>query len=167
MKLEDFLLLSVTAGIVIYWLNEDNKNKNQIQFLQSQNRNLANTVVRQRQQFQQFQEELFEQINQRDELTEEVKKQLKELIEKYKFIDQDVTNELISVASLIEMKQETKAISTLTKVIENLLKKIYADDEKLKRKLPRNVKAPRLVDVLQHAKEEKLLEDEEFEFEHP
>ncbi len=164
MKLEKILLLTVTTGIVVYWLNENNKSKKEIQNLQFQNRNLANTVVRERQKFSQFQQELFEQINQRDELTEEIKKQLKDLIEKYKFIDEDVTNELISVASLIDMKQDTKAIASLTKVIENLLKKVYATDSNLRRKLPKNQDSPRLVDYLRHAKDENLIEEEEFEF---
>ena len=164
MKLEDILLLTVTTGVVVYWLNENNKKNKHIQILQHQNQNLANTIIGERQRFNQFQQELFEQISQRDELTEEVKKQLKDLIEKYKFIDEDVSNELISVASLIDMKQETKAIASLTKVIENLLKKIYSTDSKLMRKLPRNQRTPRLVDYLKHAKDEKLIEEEEFKF---
>lgn len=164
MKLEEILLLTVTTGIVVYWLNENNKNKKQIQNLQIQNRNLVNKVITERQKFSQFQQELFEQINQRDELTEEVKKQLKDLIEKYRFVDEDVANELISVASLIDMKQETKAIASLTKVIENLLKKVYESDSNLRRKLSRCQRSPRLVDYLKHAKDENLIEEEEFEF---
>lgn len=160
MKTEDYLLLSVTAGFVIYWMNE--QNKRQIQYLNQRNRNLVREFNWQEQRHKQFKADIFQQINKQDNLTTEVKKQLKKLIEKYKLIDERIASELISVASLIEMKQEVKGIACLVKVIENLLKSIYCNDEKFKEKYSN--KHPRLVDLLKYAKSEKLLVNEEFEF---
>ena len=56
--------------------------------------------------------EVNEIIDNKDELPREIKNQLKNLIEEYKDIDEKVTNELLSVTALIEIK-EGKIITIL------------------------------------------------------
>lgn len=74
---------------------------------------------------------LEKEIDENKNLNKEIKQKLKELIENNKDIDPEIANELGQIAALIEIKQDTKAILSLVKIIENLLHKIYEPDVRL------------------------------------
>ena len=90
-------------------------------------------------------------------MSEDVKSQLKLLIEEYKDIDEKVTTELLSVTALIEIKENTKAIMALAKIIENLLKKIYRGDSELRT-------TAGFADLIEHAKNKQLIGKDEYHF---
>lgn len=147
----------VALGLVAYFLTEwiSRKNKSEKK-LKNENQALRNLLS-------ELQEEVTEIIESKDDLNEEVKNKLRELVLEYEDLDEKVTNELLRVTSLIEIKEETKAILSLTKIIENLLKQIYKGDEEFESKYP-GKKEPRLYDLIEHAKSENLLEKDEYHF---
>lgn len=136
-KLEVLLLL--IAGVVITWL-----------FLENQEKKVLIN-------------DLKKQLDENEIFSEEIKKRLKELIDLNPDIDDDISRELSQIAVLIEVKQETKAILGLAKIIENLLKKIYKDDIKFKEYL-QNLKKTRPVfaDYLEFAKQNELISKEDY-----
>ena len=160
MKKEDLLIgggAILIFAIIAYFLIEKRKredelleNKEREKKLGQENKALRNIVS-------DLKEEVNEIIDKKDELPEDVKNQLKSLIEEYRNIDEKVTNELLSVTALLEIKENTKAIMGLAKIIESLLKKIYTGDKELKSN-------PRFVDLIEHAKKKKLIEKDEYYF---
>ena len=94
----------IAAGLIILWLFIANKKKN---------KEIS---------------ELKNEIDKNQNLTEEIKHQLKELIQNNEEIDPKIANELSQIVSLLEIKQDTTAILKLAKIIENLLKELYNDD---------------------------------------
>jgi myosin heavy subunit len=144
-------------AIIAYFLIEKRKREDELLESQDRERKLGNENKALRNIVSDLKEEVNEIIDKKDELPEDVKKQLKSLIDEYKDIDEKVTNELLSVTALIEIKENTKAIMGLAKIIENLLKRIYKGDNKLKSN-------PRFVDLIEHAKKEKLIEKDEYHF---
>jgi len=160
MKKEHVLIggsIILAIAIIAYFILE--KQKREQELLESEkgrkrekqeNIALRNIVVN-------LKNEVNEIIDTKEELSEDIKGQLKSLIDEYKDVDEKVTTELLSVTNLLEMKEETKAIMSLAKIIEDLLKKIYKDDDDLRRN-------PRFVDLINHAKDKNLIENDEFHF---
>lgn len=74
---------------------------------------------------------LEKEIENHRNLNSEIKKKLKGLIENNKDIDPDIANELAKISALLEIKQDSKAILSLVKIIENLLNKLYDSDTRL------------------------------------
>jgi uncharacterized coiled-coil protein SlyX len=108
---------------------------------------------------------LQDKIEESKEIPAAVKNQLEELIKKYQNIDTDVTTELITASSLIEIKSYTKAITILIKIIENLLKEKYSKDKSfIDKMIKKGKKYPALIDYIEYAKEKKLLTVEEYHF---
>ena len=101
------------------------------------------------------------------EIPSEIKTQIEKLVIEYDDLDPKVAKELLNVLSLIEQKMEPKAIATLAKIIENLLKDKYAkkmllgkystEEEFLKKK-----KKITLYKVMEFAKIENFLSDSEY-----
>lgn len=144
-------------AIIAYFLIEKRKREDELIESKERERKLGQENKALRNIVSELKEEVNEIIDKKDELSEDVKKQLKSLIEEYKDIDEKVTNELLSVTALIEIKENTKAIMGLAKIIENLLKKIYKGDSELKSN-------PRFADLIEHAKKKKLIEKDEYHF---
>jgi hypothetical protein len=159
MKKEDWIL-GLTAGLVIYLLNEKRKDTNKIIDLNNSNNQLANKSNRlvgiaeqQKNRLNQLNLELKKTIESKENLPDEIKTNLGKLISDFDKLDKNISAELISISSLIEIDEKPKALFTLAKIIENLLKKIY------KEKLNFN----KLIDK---AKEQKLITAEECHFVH-
>lgn len=132
-------VLGIVAGLLIFWLflDRDNKNK-KIRALEKE-------------------------INENENLNKKIKNQLKELIENNPEIDPSVSNELGQIAALIEIKQETKALMALAKIIENLLKQLYKGDEKLKEIATENKrKNPSFADYLELARLNGIISSEDY-----
>ena len=159
MKTEDWIL-GITAGLVIYLLNEKRKDTNKIIELNNQKNQLANNnnrylgiVHQQKNTLNQLNLELKKTIESKENLPEEIKTNLNNLISDFDKLDKNISEELISISSLIEIDEKPKALFSLAKIIENLLKKIY------KGKLNFN-------NLIDKAKEQKLITAEERHFVH-
>lgn len=160
MKKENLIIGSgaiILLAIIVYFFVEKKKREDELiesrdreQKLDRENTALRNVVT-------DLKDEVNEIIDRKDELPKEVKSQLKSLIEEYKDIDEKVTDELLSVKALIDMKEEAKAIMNLAKIIENLLKKIYKGDRELKSN-------PRFFELIDHAEKKNLIEKDEYYF---
>jgi hypothetical protein len=132
-------ILAIAAGFLIIWLLIDNnKKKNKIK-------------------------ELHAEIDDNQNLTIEIKKKLKELIENNTEIDPKIAKELGQIVGLLEIKQDTTAIFKLAKIIENLLQELYEKDPDLKILAQNNGrKKPVFAEYLEHAKNKKILSAEDF-----
>ncbi|MDW3209523.1 MAG: hypothetical protein R8N23_06645 [Reichenbachiella sp.] len=106
--------------------------------------------------------ELEKEINQNKNLDEEIKGRLKELVSSNAELDNDIKNELISISALIDIKQETKALAALAKVIENLLKKLYKNDSGFKEFLTVKNGKPVFHNYLEYANKQGLISNEDF-----
>lgn len=131
--------LAVTAGFIIFWLFIDREDKKaQIKKLEKE-------------------------IDDHKNLNKEIKNKLKELIENNKEVDPEISNELGQIAALIEIKQDTKAMLSLVKIIENLLQRLYEKDGRLKQiAMSNGRKRPAFMDYLQLAQEDKHISKEDF-----
>jgi uncharacterized membrane-anchored protein YhcB (DUF1043 family) len=140
MTKDDFLaMLGVVAGLVILWLwyQLDKKTSKILQ--------------------------LEAEIQENKHITEDIKRRLKDLVANSTELDEDVAKELIQISALFEIKQETKAIAGLAKIIENLLRRLYDDDPKFKEKMTRSKKdTPSFADYLDYAKDDKVINPEDY-----
>lgn len=152
MKTEDWIL-ALTAGLVIYLLNEKKKDTNTILNLSNQNTQLIDFSKNQNLRLQQLNTELRKTVERKENLPSEIKNDLKKLIIDFDKLDKNIAEELISISSLIEINEKPKALFSLAKIIESLLKRIF--NEKLN--------FNKLIDK---AKEQKLITSEECHFVH-
>jgi hypothetical protein len=140
----------IALGLIVYYHNEKRKAELELINSQSENKALKNIVI-------ELKIEVSSIIDSKSELSTDLRKQLNTLIEDYKNIDEKITNELVSINSLLEIKEETRAILSLAKIIENLLKKLYKDDQEVK-------KNAKFSDLINHAKSKKIFNKEEVHF---
>jgi hypothetical protein len=140
MKKTDIIVaIAVIAGVVITWLLIDNKLK-QLRIL-----------------------DLQKVIEDNENLSKEIKLKLTELIQNNKDIDPKIANELGQIVALLEIKQNTTAISKLAKIIENLLKELYKEEKSLLEITQKNGrKKPVFADYLECAKEKNIISAEDF-----
>ena len=124
MKTEEWLL-AITAGFVIYLLNEKKKDTQTIINLQNNNNKLLNLNRSQNFRLNQLNMELRNTVDKKENLPDEIKEDLKRLISDFDKLDKNIAEELISISSLIQINEKPKALFTLSKVIENLLKKRF------------------------------------------
>lgn len=136
--------LSIVTGILIYFLIED---KMELKAGKKRIKELEEDRFR-----------LIKDSLANSKLSEEVKSQILKLISEYRNIDEDVSNELISVLSLIEIGQNEKAIKDLAKIIENILTDKFRKEEKFK-KFKKYIP---LANLIEHAKEVKLFNVKEY-----
>jgi len=134
-KHQFYISIAIAVGIIILWLNYDRMQK-------------GKRI-----------EELEKLIDQNQEVDADLKKKLQKLIHQYQGVNPKVSNELISALALIEIKQKSKAAFSLAKIIENLLKKRYQNDEKFKSKS--RVSFHKLLD---HAKESNDISSDQYFF---
>jgi len=107
--------------------------------------------------------ELMKEIQENKYINEDVKKRLKELVQSNRDLDPDVANELLQISALIEIKQESKAIAGLAKIIENLLKRLYQDDPEFKDRITRLKKTtPSFSDYIDYAKDKNVISPEDY-----
>lgn len=137
------ITLAFAAGIFIcLFANERQKGKLKdvmIQRLRKQNRDLVSQKIKESQ------------------IPTDIKTQIQELISQYEGLEEEICNELVSVLSLIEIGEEIKAIKDLAKIIENILKEKYQNEEPFKDK-----KFVPLAKLIEHAKNSKLLNPKEY-----
>jgi len=107
-------------------------------------------------------ESLRDEINRNRQLSEEVKRRLNELLNSDIELDEKISQELLLIIPLLEIEQETKAIFSLAKIIENLLKELYRNDEDLQSKFQNKKNGPSFNDYLEHAKENKVVTPEDY-----
>ena len=132
-------IIAITAGIIIVWLFiENDKKNNKIRKLQKE-------------------------INDNENLTNEIKKRLIDLIKNNKEIDPKIANELKQIVELLKIKQESTAIMKLAKIIEKLLKTLYKGDLVLKELAKtKGRKTPAFADYLEHANNLKIITKEDY-----
>jgi ribonuclease HII len=102
--------------------------------------------------------ELKAQIDESKELTHDVRHRLLDLLKSNRDIDPQVAQELTQICALLEIQQDTKAILSLAKIIEKLLRELYQDDPDL---LARK-KTPSFADYLEHARDKEVISKEDF-----
>ena len=171
--------LGIAVGFLILWLAYDRdkayklleKSKKKEGDLEKENQILFsanNELVEVVHEYEENLSSLKEMIRNNDQLEGEVKKKLTSLIDTYKGIDSKVSNELTAAMALIEAKQPTKAAFSLAKIVENLLEEKYSQNgefkEFIKNKNNGKKRNPVFNDYLEYAKDQKLIEQDEFHF---
>lgn len=107
--------------------------------------------------------ELKKAVNENDALNDQIKKKLQELLQSNPGIDEDIAKELASIAALLEIEQQTKAILGLAKIIENLLKELYQGTEGLKTYLSeKKKKKPSFEDYIDYARTQEVISKEDY-----
>lgn len=133
------LAVSLVAAIIISWLVIDNITK-------SMEIN-----------------DMKKRIAESENLNEEIKKRLRELIQNNKEINPEISRELSQIAALLEIKQDNTAVLKLTKIIEHLLRELYEGNVELKELAKANGrKNPVLADYLEFAKNKGIITAEDF-----
>lgn len=155
---------AIVLGVIIYFIIQkdkidklETKNKS----LEDNNDNLDIENHNLKEHIKTLHSEINEIIEQQHDLSESVKKELKKLIENYQNIDEEIRNELISANALMEIKQDSKATLSLVKIIENLFKKIYNNNEEFNAKYS---KSKVLDNYIEFAKEKEHLTKDEYHF---
>lgn len=108
-------------------------------------------------QYKKVQELKLQIINDR-KISKQVREQLLQLLQSDINLDPEIKAELLSIAELLKIEQETKAVFSLAKIIENLLRKYYETNEIFLAK--KNTTT--FTNLLEFAKEDKLISLEEF-----
>lgn len=131
--------LYVTLGFIILWLFMDREEKiKEIKVLKTK-------------------------IDENESLNDAVKTQLKDLIQNSKEIEPAIANELGQIAALIEINQEAGAVFKMTKIIENLLIKLFKKDEEFKEYIKRqNRKQATFGDYIEFAKSKGLISKDDY-----
>lgn len=108
-------------------------------------------------------EELQKEIDENENLTNEVKERLSELIKNNKEVNPRIANELGQIAALIEIKQDNVAVLKLAKIIENLLKELYKGDKELKEIATKNNRSRvAFADYLELARNRNVITSEDY-----
>lgn len=85
------------------------------------------------------------------------------MIESNPDIDDDISRELTSIAALLEINQQTKAVRSLAKIIENLLKKVYKDSIGFKNYLQENgIRKPSFENYIVYARVDGKISKEDY-----
>lgn len=144
-------------AILVYFVMEKERREKELLESKNKEKRLGQENLVLRSVISSLKEEVKEIIDDKDELSLDVKSQLKKLIEEYKDIDDRIARELASVSNLIEIKEETKAVMGLAKIIENIFKRLFKDDANF------NVR-PTFENLIKYAKDKNLIEKDEFHF---
>ena len=144
----------VILGIVIYYFIKKDKLEENNKKLKLINSNLNEYINK-------LHSEVNDIINDQPNLDESVKSELKKLIDNNQYLDDDIREELISAKVLMDVKQDSKAIFALVKIIENLFEKIFQNNEKFNWKFNRKQV---LDNYIEYANEIKLIDKNEYHF---
>jgi len=107
-------------------------------------------------------QELRSQLDANQQITDEVRKRLRELIDSGLDVDSPVVQELLQIIPLLEIKQESKAILALAKIIENLLRELYRDDVSFHSKFNKRSNGPNLYEYLEHARGQEIISMQDY-----
>lgn len=107
---------------------------------------------------------VLESIKQNNSLSEEIKRQLTNLVDRYENVDGKVAKELTYAMKLMEEGQTESAIQNLVKVIEHLLNEHYQNDVGFKAWCKKEKKNFDLFGLLTYCKVEKKISEVEFQF---
>lgn len=145
-------VLGIAAIIIaLYLYMEDKNNKERITELEDE-----------------FFKLKFDSLKSKVAISVEVETQISELIIRFSQTDQNIARELAKVMSMLEMEQKSKAIESLAKIMEHLLKKLYLNKQEWKawmKKNNHNVAKPHLHDLLTYCYEnDKRISKVEFQF---
>ena len=105
---------------------------------------------------------IYDSINKNPNFSDEVKHQLEKLVVKFKTINPKISNEIAQALQLIQIGQIENAIEDLAKIIENLLKEHYKEDNNFKTWLGK--KKADFQSRLEFCKHEKKINKVEFSF---
>lgn len=120
----------IALFISVYFYMEDNEKKKRIKELEEDRLKL-----------------ILDSLKRNDDLSAEIKRQIKKLINDYQTIDKDVAQELTEALQLFQIGQVENAIEDLVKIIGHLLEKYYKDNEDFRKWMKSNKKNPRKPDV--------------------
>jgi len=133
------IIISTVAAVIILWLVIENASQR-----------MAMNLLKKR-------------VEEQEAFTEEIKKQLKELIQNNKGIPPLISAELTKIAAFIEIKQEESAVFNLAKIIENLLAELYKNDTILKEAVKeKKRKDPTFEDYLEYANKKGVITKEDY-----
>lgn len=108
-------------------------------------------------------EELQKDIDENENLTEEIKAKLSELIQNHQEVAPKIAAEIAQIMALLEVKQNNSAVLKLAKIIENLLKEHYKGNASVKQLAVKvNRKSPSFADYLEQAKADGLLSGDDY-----
>lgn len=140
------LLIIATGGCIYFYIrNKEEKEKNS---------KLADDNLRL----------VLESIKQNNTLSDEIKRQLTNLVSQYANVDEKIATELSKAMQLMESGQTETAIQNLVKVIEHLLNEHYQNDAGFKTWLKKEKKKLDLFGLLTYCKVEKKITEVEFQF---
>ncbi|HPE52374.1 MAG TPA: hypothetical protein PLS83_12840 [Methanothrix soehngenii] len=132
-------VLLVAAGVVIFLVAVDNEDKK---------RRIAALRL---------------EVERNKELGKKIQKMLLDLIDQNMEVDPELANELTQIITLLNVKQDTTALMKLAKVIENLLKELYEEDEELLAKVKKEKRRkPVFADYIDHAFAKKMISKEDY-----
>lgn len=107
---------------------------------------------------------VLEALKQNPNLSDEIKRQLQNLIARYENIDAKVANELVFSVKLMDEGNVETAIQNLVKIIEHLLSAHYKDDESFIAWCKKEKKKLDLFAMLTYCKFQQKINDIEFQF---
>ncbi len=141
----------IALFIAVYFYMEDNEKKKRIKELEEDRLKL-----------------ILDSLKRNDDLSAEIKRQIKKLINDYQTIDKDVAQELTEALQLFQIGQVENAIEDLVKIIGHLLEKYYKDNEDFRKWMKsknKNPKKPDVHDLLTYCHEiEKEIDEIEYRF---
>lgn len=112
--------------------------------------------------------EISEVIESDDEIDFKVRAKLRKLVDQYESIDPLVSKELKVAINLIKAKEHSQATFSLTKIVENLLKDKYSEDQNflsfISEKYGRRIRSPHFHHFLEYAQVSGDFEKEESHF---
>lgn len=135
--------------VILYLLANRKRQDEEILDLQNENRLYKEAL-------QQLKNHLTEMYNEQD-LGEQAKKELNELIEQYQDIDEKIVLELGSISNLMKSKEESKAVMAMAKILENVFKRLFEDDESFSGR-------KNFANFIKHAKEKGIINKKEAHF---
>jgi hypothetical protein len=107
---------------------------------------------------------ILDSLKRNPDLSEEIKIQIKKLITDFKKVDLKISNELAQALQLLQIGQTENAIEDLVKIIEHLLTVHYKDNKDFHNWLKEQKKKFDLHDLLTFCKQEKKINDVEYQF---
>ena len=107
---------------------------------------------------------IFDSLKRNPDLSEEIKRQLEQLIDRFQNIDIKISNEIAQALQLYQLGQKENAIEDLVKIIEHLLTLHYKNDSKCKKWLKAQKRKFDLHNLLTYCKEEKKIDEVEYQF---
>ncbi len=154
-KVNKEILIGISAAavmLIILWLLTENKRKQElIDELEIDRLKLIK-----------------DSIENTDQLSSEIKGQLNKLVDEYKSINPEISSELATALSIINSGEEEKGIGCLSIIIEKMLKLKYSNDKGfadwLKREKKKPAKKASQADLIEYAKQDQLINQEEFQF---